>query len=53
MGNCIKTQGGRTMKCIGLDVHKKDTQACVLDEKGKIALVKSVNDGYNSPNPAD
>ena len=28
------------MKYIGLDIHKKDTQACVLDEKGKVILVK-------------
>jgi transposase len=30
------------MKYIGLDIHKKDTQACVLDEKGKVVLVKRV-----------
>lgn len=30
------------MKYIGLDIHKKDTQACVLDEKGKVILVKRV-----------
>jgi transposase len=30
------------MKYIGLDIHKKDTQACVLDEKGKVLLVKRV-----------
>ena len=30
------------MKYIGLDIHKKDTQACVVDEKGKVILVKRV-----------
>jgi transposase len=30
------------MKYIGLDIHKKDTQACVLDEKGKVILIKRV-----------
>jgi hypothetical protein len=30
------------MKYIGLDIHKKDTQACVLDEKEKAILVKRV-----------
>jgi predicted NBD/HSP70 family sugar kinase len=30
------------MKHIGLDIHKKETQACVLDEKGKVVLVKRV-----------
>ena len=30
------------MKYIGLDIHKKDTQVCVLDEKGKVVLVKRV-----------
>ena len=24
------------MKYIGLDIHKKDTQACVVDENGKV-----------------
>lgn len=39
----IKTnQGGRTIKYIGLDIHKKDIQACVLDEKGRVVLVKRV-----------
>lgn len=30
------------MKYIGLDIHKKDTQACVLDDKGKVILVKRI-----------
>ncbi len=30
------------MKYIGLDIHKKETQACVLDEKGKVILIKLV-----------
>jgi transposase len=30
------------MKYIGLDIHKKETQACVLDEKGKIVHVERI-----------
>jgi len=29
-------QGGRTMYYIGLDIHKKNTQACVKNENGKV-----------------
>lgn len=29
-------QGGRTMYYIGLDIHKKNTQACMKNEAGKI-----------------
>lgn len=47
MGNCKKTQGGRTMKYIGLDIHKKDTQACILDEKGKVIHVKRIRTDVN------
>jgi hypothetical protein len=32
------SKAGEPMKYIGLDIHKKDTQACVLDEKGKVIL---------------
>jgi transposase len=30
------------MKYIGLDIHKMETQACVLDEKGKVVHVKRI-----------
>ena len=30
------------MKYIGLDIHKKETRACVLDEKGKVVHVKRI-----------
>jgi transposase len=30
------------MKYIGLDIHKKKTQACVMDKKRKIVLIKRV-----------
>lgn len=36
MGDCTKPKGGRTMRYIGLDIHKKHTQACVRNEDGKI-----------------
>ncbi len=42
MGHYISIQCGRTMKYIGLDIHKKETRACVLDEKGKIVHVKRI-----------
>ncbi|MEI6795627.1 MAG: IS110 family transposase [Methanomassiliicoccales archaeon] len=32
------TQGGRTMNYIGLDIHKKNTQACMKNEDGKVML---------------
>lgn len=30
------------MKHIGLDMHKKETKACALDEKGKAVHVKCI-----------
>ena len=43
MDNCNNnSKAGEPMKYIGLDIHKKDTQACVLDEKGKVIHVKRI-----------
>ena len=36
MGICIQPEGRKTMYYIGMDIHKKDTQICVLDANGKM-----------------
>ena len=36
MGIDILPKGGRTMYYVGLDIHKKNTQACVKNENGKV-----------------